>query len=460
MSTLKVTHLQNENGTGPAMSIAVGGGVTFAGITTFHGNVDLGSNSLEGSLQVATGATISGSTNTITGSTNGSERFRVSNDGTFRVGTDSSNVQIATNTGIDINDGAINLYQATSNANATPFLISTDVGGTETEKLRVTAGGDVGIGVTNPTSFGPTLQVAGTDPALLLQDTATAVDYFGINVQSGSVINWFDDSAYFAIGTASGLSGAAYSEKLRLTSDGATLGAYSTPSTNGTISSDTLKFIGSGWNTSSGAAEVGTILQSVHGYWSANYSNSYGQTYPDFKILIKNSDNATYDEKFAFSGNGVMRLISGGGINFNNYGTGTNIDSNLLDDYEEGTFTATMQSANNNATISTNNTTGYYIKVGGKVSFTYYTSTSSCSNAGTGGARLKGLPFTASNSSSEYWVCSVSHNGAFFSTTIDGGYVAAGSTDIVFQESNTTNTAAFAVGSNRYLMVSGTYSTV
>ena len=88
------------------------------------------------------------------------------------------------------------------------------------EKLRITTAGDMGLGTATPTSFGPTFQVAGTDPALLLQDTATAVDYFGINVQSGAVINWFDDSAYFAIGTAAGLSGSAYSERLRITSSG------------------------------------------------------------------------------------------------------------------------------------------------------------------------------------------------------------------------------------------------
>jgi hypothetical protein len=71
--------------------------------------------------------------------------------GTFQLGDSSgSNVIIAANTGIDINDGAINLYQATSNVNATPFIISTDVGGTETEKLRVTADGRVGVGTDNP----------------------------------------------------------------------------------------------------------------------------------------------------------------------------------------------------------------------------------------------------------------------------------------------------------------------
>ena len=47
---------------------------------------------------------------------------------------------------------------------------------------------------------------------------------------------------------------------------------------------------------------------------------------------MKNSDSNSYVEKFAFSGNGVMRFISGGGINFHNYSSGSNISSNTLDD--------------------------------------------------------------------------------------------------------------------------------
>ena len=82
------------------------------------------------------------------------------------------------------------------------------------------SGGDVGIGVTNPTSFGPTLQVSGTDPALLLQDTATAVDYFGVNVTSGITQLWYDDAADFTINTATAISGPGLSEKLRITSGG------------------------------------------------------------------------------------------------------------------------------------------------------------------------------------------------------------------------------------------------
>ena len=46
MSTLKVTHLQNESNSAPSISIssAVGGGVTFAGISTFYNSIRLGTD--------------------------------------------------------------------------------------------------------------------------------------------------------------------------------------------------------------------------------------------------------------------------------------------------------------------------------------------------------------------------------------------------------------------------------
>ena len=90
MSTLKVTHLQNESNSAPSISIssAVGGGVTFAGISTFHSAVKF-PGGIEDGLQVSTGATISGSTNTITASTNGSERVRITSNGRIGIGTDN-----------------------------------------------------------------------------------------------------------------------------------------------------------------------------------------------------------------------------------------------------------------------------------------------------------------------------------------------------------------------------------
>ena len=76
------------------------------------------------------------------------------------------------------------ILAADGGAGSSNSFISLRVDGTDAnaEKLRITSAGDMGLGTATPTSFGPTFQVAGTDPALLLQDTATAVDYFGMNI--------------------------------------------------------------------------------------------------------------------------------------------------------------------------------------------------------------------------------------------------------------------------------------
>jgi len=118
---------------------------------------------------------------------------------------------ITARSGIDIGTGT-SISSPASNELA--------LGTNNVERLRISSGGDMRLGTGTPTSFGPTFQIAGTDPALLLQDTATAVDYFGVNVISGIAQLWYDDAAALTINTASGISGSGLSEKLRISSDG------------------------------------------------------------------------------------------------------------------------------------------------------------------------------------------------------------------------------------------------
>ena len=188
--------------------------------------------------------------------------------------------------------------------------------------------------------------------------------------------------------------------------------------TNSGTHAPPITFKGAGWNTSSGSIEVGTKLQSVHNYWTGNYSSAFGQTYPDFKILIKNSDNANYVEKFAFQGNGNLRLSGGGGIDFSAVGNDTtNATSSgaLLSDYEEGTFLPTLKSNGASTTYPTQSYAtqgGYYTRIGRFCHVTWDIKMSSSGiTSGSNYAVLANLPFKIVNAnnargvtmSTSYW---------------------------------------------------------
>jgi hypothetical protein len=71
-------------------------------------------------------------------------------------------------------------------------------------------------------------------------------------------------------------------------------------------------------------------------------------------------------------------------------------DANTLDDYEEGTFTATIVGSSTAGTASYTAQTGYYTKIGNTVAISLYISWSS--GTGTGALRISNLPFTSAAS--------------------------------------------------------------
>ena len=86
---------------------------------------------------------------------------------------------------------------------------------------------------------------------------------------------------------------------------------------------------------------------------------------------------------------------SGKGIDFSaTPGTGT---SELLADYEEGTWTATISDGTTDATMLAARRVGTYTKVGRQVTVHNYVATTSMTGV-TGNLRIKGLPFTVGNS--------------------------------------------------------------
>ena len=92
------------------------------------------------------------------------------------------------------------LYTNDNNGSDIVFLTRNAADGTELdvtddEKLRIKAG-DMGLEL-HSYFIWSNISSSGKTSALLLQDTATAVDYFGVNVTSGISQLWYDDCCFY-----------------------------------------------------------------------------------------------------------------------------------------------------------------------------------------------------------------------------------------------------------------------
>ena len=103
------------------------------------------------------------------------------------------------------------------------------------------------------------------------------------------------------------------------------------------------------------------------------------------------------DKNIELSGNLIM--AENKGIQFYNYGTGSNISSNLLDDYEEGTFTPLLSDNLSSGTANSyQNQSGHYTKIGNIVHIIGGIRANDISNLTSSNTLcLRGLPFAASN---------------------------------------------------------------
>ena len=173
---------------------------------------------------------------------------------------------------------------------------------------------------------------------------------------------------------------------------------------------------------------------------------------------------ATISEKFRINSSGNLVLPSGAGIDFSATANGSGTtDSELLDDYEEGTWTAVFKYYNTSSgwqnvsfDSSPTNTTGYYIRVGKLVQFSYYSQAFDISTGSGLQARIVGLPFNVAGGNGNF------AGGFFYHTTgfqqaISTGYVEPGTNEIQPVQAGSTSNATWDGGGTRYVMVCGVY---
>ena len=181
--------------------------------------------------------------------------------------------------------------------------------------------------------------------------------------------------------------------------------------------------------------------------------------------VIKNGTVKLYHdntEQCSTSANGLA-FPSGKGIAFSATGdsSGTTT-SEILDEYEEGTWTGTIKYWDSslgwhNAGFDTspNNTTGLYTRIGRVVHVELYINGFDVNSTATGSyTAIAGLPFADATSDSHYGVISFAHDSCF-ATAAGGAYVE--SSMIRPTNVGTTTSSTWKSGGPLYVMLSGTY---
>ena len=117
------------------------------------------------------------------------------------------------------------------------------------------------------------------------------------------------------------------------------------------------------------------------------------------------------------------------GIDFADFGHGSgSMSSELMDDYEEGSWTPSMKGGTTDGSSSSQAGTGRYTKVGNLCHIQLEMSNKTLSGE-SGNLKFSGLPFTAGSSGGvEAHAAGMMHNFAWSSDTLPALYVAVSDT--------------------------------
>ena len=162
-----------------------------------------------------------------------------------------------------------------------------------------------------------------------------------------------------------------------------------------------------------------------------------------------------------FGVGGANPSTSGGGITFPANQLASS-DPNTLDDYEEGTFTPIYAGSSSNPTVSYNQQSGRYIKIGQFVQITVEIETTSVAGGG-GDLYVGGLPFAALNDRyvggavtayASSWTTRCPRSGYFI---IGGTTIALTSDTSATGQTNIPTANLTTTGTSNYLIMTAVY---
>jgi hypothetical protein len=267
--------------------------------------------------------------------------------------------------------------------------------------------------------------IAGTDVLPVVQGSTTKKITVA-ELAPGLVTTYVNGGVVYASGSN------AITTSANLYFDGANLGVgTNTPSFAMDVNSNVMGLGPKAASVGNGANfrlrdDTGTVrwLTGILGTAAATAYNIYDLTASATRLSVSSVGNVTVN-----TGNLVIGT-AGKGIDFSADPSAAGMTSELLADYEEGTWTPTITGSTTNPTVTYGLQRGVYTKVGRVVTVSCFLSWSAISG-GSGNARISGLPFTVESSTGA--------NGAGAISELDGFTLASLRTSAsMFTSSNTT----------------------
>jgi len=146
------------------------------------------------------------------------------------------------------------------------------------------------------------------------------------------------------------------------------------------------------------------------------------------KPLVGSNDPTVILDIQGGNSSSLIKFTNGGGITFPATQVAST-DANTLDDYEEGTWTPTVEGTGSNPTVTYNVRVATYVKIG-KTVFVYFSLGTGTQTGGTGNLLIGGLPFTASGSTSYINPIYETSRGMATGRTMIATYIDGGGTKL------------------------------